>query len=238
MHNKNYRNKIKTLCTIETSDIELQDPRPSANLITPALLKRRDKMGQSPSLRKGSYQKVWTPSHLSNKNVFKTCYDKSGGSLSQNKSRSKSLFSQTMRSKSKIKTDFCGLSEFALKSTICHSAKAIKSKLLDPFEQPYKKDSYKMIQELVTSGPERQMLVSKGDKIYLMKKTKSSTLKSLYQKELALKQKIPRNKWNNLVKIVKVYQEKVWAYAIYQYQGDCLNWLNVISLLLSLPIVR
>lgn len=44
-----------------------------------------------------------------------------------------------------------------------------------------------MIQELVTSGPERQMLVSKGDKIYLMKKTKSSTLKSLYQKELALK---------------------------------------------------
>jgi len=41
MQSKNYRNKLKTLCTIDTSDIELQDPRLSTNIMTPAIQNKK-----------------------------------------------------------------------------------------------------------------------------------------------------------------------------------------------------
>jgi hypothetical protein len=34
-------------------------------------------------------------------------------------------------------------------------------------------------------------------------------------------------KWKNLSKLVKVYHEKYWMYAIYDDYGECLSWNNV-----------
>jgi hypothetical protein len=51
-----------------------------------------------------------------------------------------------------------------------------------------------------------------------------------YEAEAAVRAKLGPIKWRNLNRVVRVYNERGWAYAIYEYHGDCLSWSNVLIL--------
>lgn len=58
-------------------------------------------------------------------------------------------------------------------------------------------------------------IANKADKLYVMKKTKDSNIKKMYENESAVKLKLFHAKWKNLIKPIKMYSEKNWIYSIY-----------------------
>lgn len=79
-----------------------------------------------------------------------------------------------------------------------------------------------------------------------MKKTKDPCIKKKYEEQAIIKValinakngKQCKIKWKNLEKLVKLYTERNWLYAIYQYSGSCLSWANVIMSICSQRICR
>lgn len=115
MHNKTYKNKIKTLCTIETSDIDLHDGKAKTHTLIPASKKSnhqhnhgsivgvsRDKVVESPCLRKSAVKGMGTPVRNGNKYFRNTFNGKNvlagspNKSKSKSKNKSKSLLHQTL----------------------------------------------------------------------------------------------------------------------------------------------
>ena len=117
MHNKTYKNKIKTLCTIETSDIDLQEGKSKTHTLLPASKKShqhynhatisgntavsKDKIVDSPCLRKSGAKGAGTPVRHGNKyfrNTFNGRNVLAGSptkTQSQSKNKSKSLLNHT-----------------------------------------------------------------------------------------------------------------------------------------------
>lgn len=72
MLSKHQRNKIKTLCTIDTSDIDLQDTKLPSEKKIMSQKHCKDKHTQSPCLKRKITHKLKTPSRTYNEKFFRT----------------------------------------------------------------------------------------------------------------------------------------------------------------------
>lgn len=151
MQNKT-KNKIKTLCTIDTTDIDLQEGRNHGLRMMPPgkgngiphpskLSMSKNKYVESPCLRKSEI-KAATPSRKSTKyfmNTFNGRQTLGGSPGNKSKNKSKNLLNGTLsKSKSRVKTDYSTSNDLIFKSILSKSSsKTLKNRLSNPLDQTY-----------------------------------------------------------------------------------------------------
>lgn len=212
------KHRLRTLCTIDTSDIELNDfrhPKPARR--TPAL----DPTSHSRTRSKAT-PTSFTPLHAKKHS-------------SPSKSRTK-RFSRTMQ-KSRVKTEYSGdglmktlqnKSMGRAESNPFFKTGGLRKKMLFPFDEQYRTDAYEFVRDIDKNKQEQVSLVKKDGVLYLLKKSRDKKVKKEYEREELIRPKITAMKSRNLLKLHRSYHEKTWMYMVYEYPGERLSWDNVL----------